>query len=324
MMKELSAIRPDGSDRIFSRVCWQGKSAIKIEPASGEHGLKEAWSFYWLGKHLYSKGVPVPAIYEFHESTGMLVVEDFGHLMLYDVVKEFKEKRQEGSMFALYGKVLDVLLLMQLAGGKALRPEWCWQGPVYDSKLAYEKEVIYFLEAFVRDYMAHEPQEGMEEELKGLASKVEEFTCDRFFLHRDFQSRNIMVKPDGNIGIVDFQAGRFGPLGYDLASLLNDPYVRLDYDLRRSLLEAYLEKLVGLGCIDEAQELKRQWPSLSALRLMQALGAYGFLTRKKGKVFFKTFIAPALNDLFKVLTENFNKELPITTDVCHRLISALK
>ncbi|NPA94052.1 MAG: phosphotransferase [Thermodesulfobacteria bacterium] len=319
MHRELPSIRPDGSDRKFSRVSWQGKGAIKIEPSEGDAGLAEAWSFYRLGRHLYSKDIPVPQIYHFNEATGVLLVEDLGDVMLYDMVAGRHGKNGEPSIIALYEATLDVLVQMQLRGGQGLEPEWCWQGPIYDADLAYEKEASYFLNAFVKDWAKCEIPEAVVAELKSLVQRVRGFTCDRFFLHRDFQSRNVMVRPDGSIGIVDFQAGRFGPLGYDVASLLNDPYAGLDKGVRIGLLNYYVNRLMETGLTEAADEVMEQWPVLSALRLMQALGAYSFLSLEKGKEFFRSFIRPALDDLTMILDENFDFQMPATIELCHTL-----
>ncbi len=317
----LASITPDGSERSFSRVSWKGMSAIKIEPAPGEDGLKEALSFYRIGHHLMEKAIPVPEIYDFDSSSGILVVQDLGSAMLFDKLLDLLEMEALSSVKRLYCKVLEVLVLMQKKGGAGFDASWCWQSGVYDARLAREKETNYFLNAFVKGYMGCQVDQKVVRELDWLVAQVSNFTCSRFFLHRDFQSRNIMISTShpAGIAVIDFQAGRLGPLGYDAASLLNDPYIDLDFDVRKELFMTYVDLLEKAGMAEDASEVIRQWPVLSALRLMQVLGAFGFLTKKRSRPFFHAYIAPALRGLVWILADNFSHKMPYTLQFCQHL-----
>lgn len=320
MQKDIGkTISPDGSERSFSTLYWQGKPAVKIVPSPGRQGLEEARSFYHIGTHLFERGIPTPEIYFFDNETGVLVVEDLGRTMLFDEVSASLIKAADPApVKGLYLKVLKILLEMQVKGGQGFNKSWCWQTGIYNDKLAYEKETSYFLDSFVRDYSGKDVTDEVIKELCWLARQVANFTCERFFLHRDFQSRNIMVckGEDQRFGIIDFQAGRYGPLCYDVASLLNDPYVNLDFSTRLELFDSYVQMVEDAGMSKEAKELLQQWPVLSALRLMQALGAFGFLTHKKGKHFFSAYVTPALEGLIWILKANLCKEMPHTIELC--------
>ncbi len=295
-----SEICPDGSDRRFSRTIWNGRSAVSISPAPGSRGLREAQSFYLIGRHLYGKGVPVPRIYSYCSTSGMLIVEDLGDTKFQHVALGLLSKADFSSLLQMYKKVLDLLVHMQFEGAKAFDTSWCWQDPIYDSRLAWEKEALYFMEAFIKGFLGMDCDEDtLLTEFEGLTRQVDVLDLG-YFLHRDFQSRNLMVT-DGVIRVIDFQGGRLGPWGYDLASIIHDPYVNLPWDVRQALYEYYLSKTeeLGKGLCRECP--RKEFTLLAILRLLQALGAYGALSMKKGKAFFVSFMLPALESLRAVL-----------------------
>ena len=121
------------------------------------------------------------------------------------------------------------------------------------------------------------------------------------FMHRDCQSRNIMLK-EGRPRLIDFQGGRVGPPGYDLASLLFDPYVRLETGLRTACCDQYQQRRLELGDFD-GEAFRRTWPFLTACRLMQALGAYAFLSGVRGKPRFLKYLPVALGSLGELLSD---------------------
>jgi aminoglycoside/choline kinase family phosphotransferase len=114
-------------------------------------------------------------------------------------------------------------------------------------------------------------------------------------LHRDFQSRNILVR-DGKYYFIDFQGARLGPLLYDLASLLIDPYVELSQDIQESLLKYALEHLSARMAV-EKNEYLQAYQYCAINRNLQILGAFAFLSREKGKKDFEAYIAPAVRSL---------------------------
>ncbi len=117
----------------------------------------------------------------------------------------------------------------------------------------------------------------------------------KFFLHRDFQSRNLMVHQN-RLWVIDFQGARLGPLQYDLAALLLDPYVNLPFATQEILLTEYL------GLLQEHLPLdpvvwRQRYDYVALCRNLQILGAYGFLSHQKGKTFFQQFIPVACRSL---------------------------
>ena len=129
-----------------------------------------------------------------------------------------------------------------------------------------------------------------------------------YFLHRDFQSRNLMIK-DNRLRVLDFQGGRRGPLGYDLASLLIDPYVSLSDRIISKLISRYQEVAADLTGMDMAG-FPEGYYWLSLQRNLQILGAFAFLYREKGKVFFRDYLKPATASLIKILDEPLGRRFP--------------
>lgn len=295
----VQAISPDGSERRFVRLVGPGKRSILIiqPPEGDEMGMHEATSACSIGKHLYARGVPVPEIYGFDQESGQLFVEDLGDKRLYDMLAPASEDEQ----VHWYKQVVDVLVRMQVQGVEDFSTTWCWDTSRYDRHLMLERESGYFLHALCRDFFALSFEwQRVEEECCLLADRAALAPAD-FFLHRDFQSRNIMIKDD-RIRIIDFQGGRLGPLAYDLASLLLDPYMALSSRVKRTIKEYYFSRLREIVSYDPAQ-FEREYFLLSLQRNLQILGAFAFLSRKRNKVFFARFIGPALQTLNTLLAK---------------------
>ncbi|MDT8335906.1 MAG: phosphotransferase, partial [Desulfurivibrionaceae bacterium] len=130
-----------------------------------------------------------------------------------------------------------------------------------------------------------------------------------FFLHRDFQSRNLMLH-NGCLRVIDFQGGRFGPLGYDLASLLIDPYAALPAYVQERLVQKYMETLSGYSGVGGAFSIENYY-LLALQRNLQILGAFAFLSEVRRKVFFRGYLAPATLNLHRLLQEPGGRCFPV-------------
>ena len=223
-------------------------------------------------------------------ASGFILFEDLGKTLLYDLLQE--KKKKSGDMFdreiiELYKEIIEIMLFMQISGSVRFNRKWCWDTQRYDKNLMLEKESGYFLQAFCQDLFGiQSTPDGLAEEFKLLAGRAARQPAV-YFLHRDFQSRNLMLT-EGEIRIIDFQGGRLGPLGYDLASLLIGPYAQLPEQLQQELLEHYGEQLCSYGLDDLA--FFKGYPSLALQRNLQILGAFAFLGYQKQKTFFRQFV----------------------------------
>jgi hypothetical protein len=288
----------DGSERTFYRVATQKESLILIwSPPGDETFPNENDSYVYLGRHLHQKGVPVPEIYGYYRSEGLTLVEDLGSVHLQDAVVSGAER-----LTALYGQAIDVLLRMQVRATEGLETRHCFDTSVYNQQFIIERELEYFRWSFLEGALGLEiDSHYVKEDFSLLASRAGEGEGQRFFLHRDFQSRNLMVKGD-HLYLIDFQGARLGPPQYDLAALLLDPYVQLPGAIQQELLAAYSRafgKLTG-GSVDE---FLLKYPHVALCRNLQVLAAFSFLTRIKERSHFAQYIVPAWKRLRQQLTE---------------------
>ena len=297
-------LRGDGSKRIFWRVtlstpesCFIAMANPPNDPASN----RENFAYLMIGKHLHKKGIPVPEIYSYNLKYGWFIMEDMGRTSLQDLVCS------NNDTLPIYKKILEHLFRLQIEGADDFDPSWCSQTRHYDRNVMRGYEANYFRDAFLHLYLGLKDEwpelEAPFNHLSETASKAD----GDFLLHRDFQSRNIMISK-GNIGIIDWQGARLGPLGYDLASLLIDPYSNLSSQKKASLYERYLllikENNAGL-----IESFKRYYPYLAIQRNLQILGAFSYLTKTMKKPFFKTYIPTALQTLHNLLHEVNDPEL---------------
>ena len=303
---EVQVLAADGSQRRFFRLRGQsGERMLIIEPPPGDPaGMAEARSAWHIGAHLFGHGIPVPQPYGFDEETGRLYVEDLGDTRLFDQAS--KENSQE--QYQWYRLALQELVTMQLQGAEHFSTSWCWDTPRYDSTLMIERESGYFLSALCRDLLKLDYDKAkIKNEFEHLAAQAAKAPAD-FFLHRDFQSRNIMLT-DARIRIIDYQGGRLGPLAYDLASLLFDPYVGLSAEIQGELLREY-SCLLQTRLHYDWEQFIFEYYYLSLQRILQMLGAFAFLSSQRNKPFFAVYIRPALENLASLLARSKGDVFP--------------
>ena len=319
---EPRSLRGDGSARRFFRVSLiqEGTAIAVLPPAEAGLFSPEAASSAAINKHLAAKGVAVPLLLAYEPESGLLLYEDAGDTHLAEWVVR---QQDEAQVEAMYRHVIDALLLMQIKGAEDFQADMCWDAPYYDRQTMLEREGLYFLESFCIGYLGLAiDKTALLGEISRIIDRIEAISgrAGEFFLHRDFQSRNIMVPADGSLRIIDYQAGRFGPLAYDIASLLIDPYVTLASSLQERLLTYYcrrLEKRFGLN----ADRVLDSYDYLACMRNMQILGAFSFLLRNRGKVFFEQFIPTALKTLRYRLHKDWASGYPALLDLTQRLIA---
>jgi len=298
-------LRGDGSDRGFLRISEGGRSLIAVLPSpTTPNAQAEARAVWEIGRHLFGRSVPVPSLLGFDQATGIILCEDLGD-------RQFQGLIAAGSpaeVARLYRQALEVLLQMQLEGRVGFDPHWCWDTPAYDRQLMLARESGYFWQACCCNYLGMSGLvPGLEEDFQRLADLAAREPAG-FFLHRDFQSRNLIVKA-GQLRVLDFQGGRLGPLAYDLASLLNDPYVDLPLASREELFDYYLQ-LLAERAPERVSGFAEGYLWLALQRNLQILGAFAFLSKAKGKAFFRDYLVPAAVNLDRLLREPGGRQLP--------------
>ncbi len=297
---DITKLKGDGSDRKWYRLQWKSDSVIL-----GDHGISnnrscvnEVDSFINIGNHLRAKGLPVPKIYYSEVFPGHVYLEDLGDT---DLEQTINNAKTEENILTNYQAVLRLLVKLCIDGGKNFDSSFTYQSARYDKPLILEKECRYFIEAFVNPYTTIEADpDDFFDEFSDLADRALEFGYYGF-MHRDFQSKNIMVKDDRHY-FIDYQGGRIGPVQYDLASLLIDPYVALPVSLQDKLVNYFLDELEKVKEVNRESFIK-SYNFLKITRNLQMLGAFGFLSRVKGKENFEDYIPTAVS----TLKENIKK-----------------
>ncbi|MBL7180506.1 MAG: phosphotransferase [Desulfobacterales bacterium] len=299
-------IKGDGSDRNWYRLHSRDRSLVMAD-----HGIRhqsttsEVDAFVLIGRHLCGKGIPVPRIFLYDTFSGLVFLEDLGNDNLQNLVQ--KSQRPD-EIISSYKTVIDLLLKQSVEGAKGFDPSWAYQTDTYSRNLILDRECRYFVEAFLCGYLGMTSRfEDFEDDFFYLADKALEHAVNGF-MHRDMQSRNIMVK-DKQFYFIDFQGGRLGPIQYDLASLLIDPYVELPYPVQKQLVDYGIEKLSALIPVDP-EHFCRGYHYCAVARNLQILGAFGYLSRNKGKTYFGNYIPAAVRSLKRNLSIFKNSELP--------------
>jgi aminoglycoside/choline kinase family phosphotransferase/dTDP-glucose pyrophosphorylase len=279
----------DGSDRTWYRLETGGGTLIMAD-----HGIRqdpsrtEIDAFIAIGSHLLTRGVRVPEIYGFDLFSGLAYLEDLGDTHLQDFVLMTNDS---DVLLCRYRSVIDQLVHMALAGRDGFDTAWTYQSARYDRNLILERECRYFVEAFLNGWLHLETRfEDLAPDFIHLANGAISNAVEGF-MHRDFQSRNIMVR-NGQCHFIDFQGGRIGPIQYDLASLLIDPYVQLSMPLQSALLEYGIHKISAATAIDP-ERCRLGYRYCCITRNLQMLGAFGYLSRAKGKPHFENYIPAA-------------------------------
>ncbi len=305
----------DGSDRKFFRIfCGSSSLVGLISPRrAGKDSTDENDSYLLIGNHLHSKGLPVPRILYADAGEGRFLLEDAGDLHLQNFVRS-----RRTNLESIYTHVITVLGALHRKAPKGFEPGFCFDAALYDPSFVYERELEYFRKSFVNGCLGLEiAPEELCPDFEALA-EVAGVRESAFVFHRDFQSRNIMVRR-ARLWLLDFQGMRFGPPAYDIASLLIDPYVRVPEQLQDRLVLMYWSCAGKHQCISKADFL-RKFEAVRLARNLQILGAFGFLAVTKGKKQFLDYIPFAFEQLARHLSKTGRMKLPRLA----KLVSAIR
>jgi len=290
-----------GSGRKIIRLSGDKVSAIGIL-----YGVREEnAAFLEFSRHFRKHGLPVPEIYSEDLSHGAYLEEDLGDTTLY----EFLSKHRVGENIApqaveAYRKVVGVLPRFQVEAGRDLNYKVCYPRGSFDRQ-SITWDLNYFKYYFLRLAGIPFNEQALEDDFDCLTNFLLSANCD-YFLYRDFQSRNIMLR-DGKPFFLDYQGGRKGALQYDIASLLYDAKADLPPELRQQLFDLYLEQLSGFVDVKRETFLEFYYAYVY-VRILQALGAYGFRGFYERKAHFLQSVPYALKNLRWLL---HNVKLPI-------------
>ncbi len=308
-------LKGDGSDRCWYRFTTGDRSLVMVD-----HGIKaqtttsEADAFIAIGNHLHAKNIATPKIYLHDTFSGIAFLEDLGDVNLQTIVQNTKNY---DDILSYYQSVILLLIKLSINGIEGFDSAWTYQTPIYNQDVILEKECAYFVDAFLQTYLGmNKTFADFEDEFTSLADKTIEFSSYGF-MHRDFQSRNIMVK-NNRFYCIDFQGGRRGPIQYDLASLLIDPYVALSPAAQEQLLAYYMKQISTARPIDP-QRFHLGYTYCALARNLQILGAFGYLSRVKGKRTFEQYIPTAVATLTHTLANLDHNPFPKLTATARKI-----
>ena len=290
-----------GSGRKIVRLTAGATSAIGILYDVREENV----AFLEFSRHFRRHGLPVPEIYAEDLDEGAYLEQDLGDTTLF----EFLSKHRSGESIApeaveAYRKVIEILPRFQAEAGRDLNYSVCYPRASFDRQ-SIAWDLNYFKYYFLRLAGIPFNEQALEDDFERLT----EFLLSaphEYFLYRDFQSRNIMLQ-DGQPFFLDYQGGRKGALQYDVASLLYDAKADLPPALRQQLLDHYLDALTGFLKLDR-DAFMRHYYAYVYVRIMQALGAYGFRGFYERKPHFLQSVPYALKNVRWLL---HNAKLPI-------------
>lgn len=299
----INKLAASGSSREYYRITGSKKSVIgAINNVRDENN-----AFIEFSEHFKSKNLSVPEIYHTDLDNDMYLQEDLGDITLFNYLLNI---RSNGSfpdeLIDTYKNVLKELPKFQIQGGSELNYDVCFPRSNFDRQ-SMQWDLSYFKYYFLK--LADIPfnEQLLEDDFNKLIDYLQSVDSE-YFLYRDFQSRNIMIK-NNQLFFIDYQGGRKGALQYDVASLLYDAKADIPQDVREQLLDFYIDNLQQYKQID-ATKFKEEYYAYVLIRIMQAMGAYGFRGFYEKKAHFLQSIPYALQNL-KWILQNVN--LPIET-----------
>jgi len=281
-------------------------SAGKTRAIGVLYGVREEnAAFLEFSRHFRRHGLPVPEIYGEDLSQGAYLEEDLGSTTLFD----FLSRNRAGEKIApdvveVYREVVAILPRFQVDAGRDLNYKVCYPRGSFDRQ-SIAWDLNYFKYYFLRLAAVPFNEQALEDDFERLTEFLLTAPSD-YFLYRDFQSRNIMLR-DGQPFFLDYQGGRKGALQYDIASLLYDAKADLPPELRQQLLDHYLDVL-GRHVAPSREVFMRHYYAYVYVRILQALGAYGFRGFYERKAHFLQSVPYALKNLRWLL---HNVKLPI-------------
>jgi aminoglycoside/choline kinase family phosphotransferase len=284
----IEKIPQSGSNRMYFRVLTAGDSYI----ATYNDNIRENRTFVYYSRHFRQQGCPVPEIYCVNESYTLYLQEDFGDKSL---LAELEQQGHNDESYAFFRKSLEALAKLQIRGDEGLDYDWAITSREF-GKQAILSDLLYFKYYFLDTLEIPYDKEKLIDDFDALSSYLTHVD-HKYFMFRDFQSRNIMLSK-GSVHFIDFQGGMKGALQYDVASLLWQAKAELSDAWKDSLLDYYMDRIEEiLGTKLDRVSFVSQYNGYVLIRLLQVLGAYGFRGLFERKAHFLTSIPLALRNL---------------------------
>jgi aminoglycoside/choline kinase family phosphotransferase len=311
---KVDVLPESGSDRRYFR--FYGDDGKTLIATSGAH-IKENETFIYFSTHFSSRGLPVPKVLFVSEDKTIYLQEDLGDISLLNVLEE---KGYTEEVYNLFRTSLQGLARLQVTGDDELDYDQCLTNKEF-GRQAIMADLLYFKYYFLDGLRKPYDKQKLIDDFEALSSYLT-FTEYKYFMFRDFQSRNIQVQPDGSVCFIDFQGGMKGAPQYDVASLIWQAKANLPDEWKERLLEDYMNAFEAtIGKPLDRAVFQSQYNGFVLIRLLQVLGAYGFRGLFERKAHFLTSIPLALTNLrwfiehnsIGIVTPEFRRVLDLCT-----------
>jgi len=300
---KFTPLAQSGSYRKYFRIEGREKNAIGVFNPD----KKENLAFVTFTEHFLKKKLNVPKLYSKNLRRNIYLIEDLGDTTLFSMVEKQNSESLSKKFTDYYKEALQQLIRFQIDGGKGLDYSVCYPRKKFD-KQSILWDLNYFKYYFLKLAKINFDEQKLEEDFNSLSEFLLS-TDTKYFMYRDFQSRNILIRND-QLYFIDYQGGRKGALQYDVASLLFQAKANVSYEVKEELLDFYLNNLSQKLSVNR-QTFKKYYYGYVVIRLLQTLGAYGFRGYYENKSHFFLSIPFALKNLKWLVKEKyFPKKIP--------------
>ncbi|MGQ1909013.1 RapZ C-terminal domain-containing protein [Marinifilum sp. RC60d5] len=313
---DVELLPQSGSYREYIRLIGEKRTVLGAYNAD----KKENNAFVSFSKHFASKNLPVPEIYHQDDEQNIYLLQDLGNTTLFDYILHLRVGEGfANDLVIIYKKIITQLVRFQVEGGDGLDYSACYPRDSFD-KQSMIWDLHYFKYYFLKLAKIPFDEQLLENDFQKFSDYLLEAPRE-YFLYRDFQSRNVMLV-NGEPWFIDYQGGRKGALQYDLASLLYDAKADLPQDVRDELLEHYLQEVKKVQEVDP-KSFRSFFQGYVLIRIMQAMGAYGFRGFYERKEHFLKSIPFALKNLETILERmDIPVELPELSKALREVINS--
>jgi len=297
---DIEALPPSGSQRCYFRMTFENRENII---GVYNHDIRENEVFFHLTEVFAQRNIRVPTLLAFDESRCYYLLNDLGNETLYTFLMQRRKTEQlDEESIAYYKKILTALPQLQMAY-QDIDFNLAYPRHTFDRQ-SMQWDLNYFKYYFLKLANVFFDEQLLENDFQTLIAFLQEVD-QRYFLFRDFQSRNIMLYQK-EIFFIDYQGGRKGALHYDLASLLYDAKANISPKIRDELLEFYLDVASETMPLNRADFIKHYY-AFVLIRILQAMGAYGFRGYYERKSHFLLSIPYAVRNIAYLLENDLLK-----------------
>jgi aminoglycoside/choline kinase family phosphotransferase len=303
-----------GSDRIYYRISGINKKAIGVL----NNNPKENSAFLAFSRHFLNQGLNVPQIYAQDMTNNIYLIQDLGDQSLFSYLSEKRTNNDfPEDAIHYYRKTIRQLPRFQITASKGFDFSLCYPRSGFD-KQSMMWDLNYFKYYFLKPAKIPFDEQLLEDDFQTFTNFLLKAPAG-YFLYRDFQSRNIMILGK-EVYFIDYQGGRKGPLQYDIASLLYDAKANIPDIIRNQLLTEYIEQVSGYITLNK-NEFMQFYHGFVFIRIMQALGAYGFRGFYERKAHFLQSVPFAVKNIETLLqTVQLPVKIPVLTQIWNQIV----